>query len=61
MKAKKIFIISLIIMIITVVCMGINWFISPFSDIVIRIIGGIMLIDLFVLSYSTVKLKSKRN
>ncbi|MBB6715601.1 hypothetical protein H7E68_12890 [Clostridium gasigenes] len=48
---------SLIIMIITTICMGINWFISPFSDIAIRVIGALMLIDLFVLSYSTVKLK----
>ena len=37
--------------------MGINLFISPFSDTAIRVIGGIMLIDLFVLAYSTVKLK----
>lgn len=47
-----------VFMIITTICMGINWFISPLSDIAIRIIGGIMLIDLFVLSYNTVKLKS---
>ncbi|MBU3135336.1 hypothetical protein KPL39_03535 [Clostridium gasigenes] len=58
MNNKNVFMISLIIMIITTICMGINWFISPLSDIAIRIIGGIMLIDLFVLSYNTVKLKS---
>lgn len=59
MKHKNVFMISLIIMLITTICIGINWFMSPFPDIVIRAIGGIMLIDLFVLSYSTVKLKSK--
>ncbi|MBB6625068.1 hypothetical protein [Clostridium gasigenes] len=58
MKNKNVFMMSLIIMIITIICMGINWFISPFSDVAIRVIGGIMLIDLFFLSYSTVKLKS---
>jgi hypothetical protein len=58
MKNKNRFVISLTIMIITIVCMGVNWLVSPFSDIAIRVIGGIMLIDLFVLSYSTVKLKT---
>jgi hypothetical protein len=58
MKNKNVFMISLIVMIITVICMGINRFISPFSDIAVRVIGGIMLIDIFVLSYSTVKFKS---
>ncbi len=58
MKNRNVFIISVTIMIIMTICMGINWFISPFSDIAIRVIGGIMLINLFVLSYSTVKLKS---
>jgi hypothetical protein len=56
MKNKNVFRISSIIMIIALACMGINWFMSPFSDIAIRVIGGIILIDLFVLSYSTVKL-----
>lgn len=59
MKNKNVFMISFIVIIITVICMGINQFISPFSDIAIRIIGSIMLIDLFVLSYSTVKLKKQ--
>lgn len=57
MKNKNAFMISLIIMIITITCMGINWFISPFPDIAIRVIGSIMFIDLFVLSYSAVRLK----
>ena len=57
MKNKNVFMISVTIIIMTI-CMGINRFISPLYDIAIRVIGGIMLIDLFVLSYSTVKLKS---
>jgi len=56
MKNKNVFMI--IIMIIAIICMGINRLILPFPDIAIRIVGGIMLIDIFVLSYSTVKLKS---
>ncbi|MDP4147570.1 MAG: hypothetical protein Q8936_24405 [Bacillota bacterium] len=58
MNNKNVFMISLIVLIFTVICMGIGLFISPFSDIAIRTIGSIMLIDLVVLSYSTVKLKS---
>lgn len=60
MKNKNVFMISLIITIITIICMGINRFISPFSDIAVRVIGGIMLIDIFVLSYSGVKLKKQQ-
>ena len=60
MKNKNVFIISLIVIIITVICMGINRFISPFFDIAVRVLGGIMLIDIFVLSYSKVKLKKKQ-
>lgn len=57
MQSKNIFIISLIIMIITLIFIGINLFISPLSDILIRVIGSIMFIDLIVLACSTVKLK----
>ncbi|MBW9154790.1 hypothetical protein [Clostridium estertheticum] len=60
MKNKNVFMISLIVIIITVICMGINRFISPFSDIAVRVIGGIMLVDIFVLSYSKVKLKKQQ-
>ncbi|GKX67029.1 hypothetical protein [Inconstantimicrobium mannanitabidum] len=58
MKNRNAFMISLIIMIITIICMVINRFISPLPDVVIRVVGVIMLINLVVLSYSTVKLKS---
>jgi hypothetical protein len=58
MKNKYVFMISSIVMIITIICMGINRFILPFSDIAVRVIGITMLIDIIVLSYSTVKLKS---
>lgn len=57
MKPKMLFIVSLIIMIITLVCIGINRFVITLPDIVIRITGIIMLIDISVFSYSIVKLK----
>lgn len=58
MKNRNVFMISLIIMIITIICMGINKFISPLPDIVIIVAAVIMIINLVVLSYSIVKLKS---
>ncbi|MDP4178535.1 MAG: hypothetical protein Q8900_09380 [Bacillota bacterium] len=57
MKPKMLFIVSLIIMIITLVCMGINRFVMILPDIIIRITGIIMLINISVFSYSIVKLK----
>lgn len=55
MNYGKTKLLSLIIMIILLICMVINRFISPLPDALIRVIGGVMLINLFVLSYSTVK------
>jgi hypothetical protein len=59
MKNKYVFIISLIIMIISIVFMSINRFVAPFPDIAIRVLGCVILVNVFVLSYSAVKLKSK--
>ncbi|WP_297424818.1 hypothetical protein [Clostridium sp.] len=58
MKNQNIFTISLILLTITVICMWIGLFLLPFSDIAIRTIGGVMLVDLVILSYSTVKLRN---
>lgn len=52
---KKIQIVSILILAITVIIMGINMLVTPFSDWVVRIDGIIMLIALFVIGYSTVK------
>lgn len=57
MKPKMMFTVSMIIMIITLVCMGINRFVMTLPDIVVRITGIIMLINIAVFSYSIVKLK----
>lgn len=56
MKYKGVFMISAIIIIIALIGMAINWFVSPFSDSSIRVLGGIMLLDLPVLTFSSVKL-----
>lgn len=58
MKKKKVLLVSFIIMIITIVCMIINWTILPLPDSVVRAAGVIMLIDLFVLGFSTMGLRT---
>ena len=59
MKEKGIFIITLVIMIISIILFGINIFMSVFTDSMVRIIGGVIIIDLIVFGYSTVKLINK--
>ncbi|WP_041668054.1 hypothetical protein [Acetobacterium woodii] len=56
MKLKKyLFPLTLLIMIIVLGLMSINWFILPFSDWAVRIIGTIMLFDLMALVYSSIR------
>lgn len=52
---KKVQIISICILIVTIVVMGVNRFISPLSDWVIRMDGIIMIAGLLAVSFSTVK------
>jgi hypothetical protein len=61
MKNKKAFMVCLIIMIIAIISTGINRFVIPLPDMVIRTTGVVMLIDLFVLSYNWRKLKNSSN
>lgn len=52
---KKVQIISICILIITLVVMVVNGIIAPLSDWIIRMNGIIMLVALFAVSFSTVK------
>ena len=61
MKNKSLFFISFIVMIIALLLMGINFFVFPFSDMAVRGIGIIMLIDLFTLTFSMVRLFNSGN
>lgn len=56
---KKFYKVGVVIMIVALICMGINHFITPLGDVVIRVIGSILMIDLIFIGYSTVKLNSK--
>ncbi|MGB8451119.1 MAG: hypothetical protein WCD89_02200 [Anaerocolumna sp.] len=61
MKNKKAFMVCLLIMIIAIISMGINGFVIPLPDMVIRVTGIVMLIDLSALSYNWMKLKNSSN
>ena len=52
---EKVQIISRIVLIVAVIIYGINFFIISFPDWTIRLNGIVMLLDMFILSYSTVK------
>ena len=52
---KKVQIISRIVLIVAVIIYGINFFIISFPDWTIRLNGIVMLLDMFIFSYSTVK------
>ena len=52
---KKIRIVSICILIVTLVVMAVNKIVIPLSDWVIRMDGVIMLVSLFAVSFSTVK------
>ena len=52
---KKVQIISICVLIITLIVMGVNRFVFPLSDWIIRINGIIMMGGIFAVSYSTVK------
>lgn len=54
---KNIFIVSIVIMIVSLVCLIINGALAIFSDNTIRILGAIMLVDVFAISYSTMRLR----
>lgn len=55
---KKIVIICFVILILTLFCMGINRFIIQFPDTIIRLNGIVMLIDIFLFVYSSIKYKN---
>lgn len=56
---KKIFEVNFIIMIISIIIMIVNHFITALPDIAIRIIGILLLINIFVFSFTAVKLKKQ--
>jgi hypothetical protein len=53
---KNVFIVSMVIMIVSLICLIINGGLAIFSDNAIRVLGAIMLVDVFALSYSTMRL-----
>ncbi|SDM83583.1 hypothetical protein [Acetanaerobacterium elongatum] len=60
MKTKTVFMVSLIILIAAVIIIGVNWFILPLPDMVIRVTGILMLADIIAFTYSVVRLKMEQ-
>lgn len=59
MKNKILFLVSMVIMIIALLSMGINWLTAVMSDWTVRIIGLVIMVDLAVLVYSSVRIKQR--
>lgn len=57
MGRDKVFVISLLVMIVAALTIGINAFVTSLPDLVIRVAGVITLVALLVFSYSLAKLK----
>lgn len=61
MKYKVLYWVSLIIMIMALLFMSINWLIVSFPDWAVRMIGLVVLVDISILSYSTIRMKQEHN
>lgn len=61
MKNRALFVVTISIMIIALLCLSINWLMFSIPDWAVRIIGIVMMVDLVVLTYSTVRIKHKDN
>jgi len=59
MKNRALFLMSIVIMIIALVSMGINWLMVAMPDWIVRVIGIVIMVDLVVLVYSSVRIKHK--
>lgn len=55
MLKSKAILISFIITVIALICMGINLFVLPFPDFAVRITGAFLLIGIFLLSFNITK------
>ncbi|MDO5521671.1 MAG: hypothetical protein Q4G58_14350 [bacterium] len=51
--------ISYVVLVLSLILMGFNHWVSQFNDWFIRVLGILMLICIFTLSYSTVRLRKK--
>ena len=59
MKNRVLFLMAVLIMIIALFSMGINWWMVEMPDWIIRVIGIVIMVDLLVLVYSSVRIKHK--
>ncbi|MBU3876705.1 hypothetical protein HGO97_012905 [Faecalicatena sp. AGMB00832] len=56
---KKIQIAGAMVLVFTLLIMGVHFFFSPLSDMIVRIDGLMMLVGVAAVSYSTIRLKKE--
>ena len=57
MKAKRVWIVSELVMVVLIGCLVVNWYVKPLPDWLLECIGVLVLINLVVLVYSFVKIR----
>lgn len=55
MKVKSAWLWSELLMVVLLISMVINWYVFPFPDWVVRVIGVVLLLNIAVLIYSWVR------
>ena len=61
MKNKRVFVVALAVMVAALLCMMIGRYVEPHRDLFLRISGIVILVDLFVLAFSFVRMKMNGN
>lgn len=55
MKVKNVWLWSELLMVVLLISMVINWYVVPFPEWVVRVIGVVLLLNIAVLIYSWVR------
>ncbi len=60
MKAKQGWIISELVMVVLLGVMVVNWYVKPLPDWVVMCIGVLLLVNVFILTYTFVRAQKKK-
>lgn len=61
MKAKQGWIISELVMLVLLGVMVVNWYVKPLPDWVVICIGVLLLVNVFILTYTFVRSQKKKS
>lgn len=59
MKVKSAWLWSELLMVVLLISMAINWYVVPFPEWVVRVIGVVLLLNIAVLIYSWVRYRKR--